>query len=135
MSTGSPLTVASAPRPGSARNPSPAGSAPRSPPAPRMIARAIGCSDLASIEAATSRTSAGSTPSNPTVSTTSGRPSVKVPVLSNATTRTAAARSRWTPPLISTPRRAAPASAETIDTGVEMTSAHGHEITSRTSAR
>ena len=44
-------------------------------------------------------------------------------------------RSRCTPPLISTPLRAAPASAATIDTGVEMTSAHGHETTSRTSAR
>ena len=31
--------------------------------------------------------------------------------------------------------RAAAASAETIDTGVEMTSAHGHEITSSTSER
>ena len=31
------------------------------------------------------------------------------------------------PPLISTPLRAAPASAATIDTGVEMTSAHGHD--------
>ncbi len=36
---------------------------------------------------------------------------------------------------MSTPLRAAAASAETIDTGVEMTSAHGHEMTSRTSER
>ena len=39
------------------------------------------------------------------------------------------------PPLISTPLRAAAASAETTETGVEMTSAHGHEMTSSTSAR
>ena len=44
-------------------------------------------------------------------------------------------RSRCTPPLISTPFRAAVAIADTTDTGVEITSAHGHEITSSTSAR
>jgi hypothetical protein len=37
--------------------------------------------------------------------------------------------------LISTPFRAAAASAETIDTGVDITSAQGQEITSRTSER
>ena len=68
-------------------------------------------------------------------STTSGVPRVSVPVLSNATHRTRPARSRCTPPLISTPLRAAPASAATTDTGVEMTSAHGHDTTSSTSAR
>ena len=60
---------------------------------------------------------------------------VSVPVLSNATQRTAASRSSRAPPLMSTPLRAAAASAETIDTGVEMTSAHGHEMTSSTSER
>ena len=35
---------------------------------------------------------------------------------------------------MSTPRRAAAASADTIDTGVAITSAHGHAITSSTSA-
>ena len=35
----------------------------------------------------------------------------------------------------STPLRAAGDSADTIETGVEMTSAHGQEITRRTSAR
>jgi len=37
--------------------------------------------------------------------------------------------------LINTPFRAAAASADTIDTGVEMTRAHGQEMTSRTSDR
>ena len=64
-----------------------------------------------------------------------GVPRVSVPVLSNATQRTWLARSRCAPPLISTPLRAAPASAATIDTGVEITRAHGHETTSSTSAR
>ena len=68
-------------------------------------------------------------------SATAGSPRVSVPVLSNATARTAASRSRWAPPLISTPFRAAAESADTIDTGVEITSAHGQEMTSRTSAR
>ncbi len=62
-------------------------------------------------------------------------PRVSVPVLSNATVEIAASRSIAAPPLISTPWRAAPASAETIDTGVEMTSAHGQATTSTTSAR
>ena len=61
-------------------------------------------------------------------SVTCTRPFVSVPVLSNATQRMDAVRSRWMPPLMSTPLRAAAASADTIDTGVEMTSAHGHEI-------
>ena len=34
-----------------------------------------------------------------------------------------------------TPLRAAAASADTIETGVEITSAHGHEMTSSTSDR
>jgi len=68
-------------------------------------------------------------------STTAGRPSVRVPVLSNATQRMRSVRSRCAPPLISTPLRAAPASAATIETGVEITSAHGQETTSSTSAR
>ena len=68
-------------------------------------------------------------------SVTAGSPRVSVPVLSNAIARTAARRSRCAPPLMSTPLRAAADSADTIDTGVEMTSAHGHEITSSTSDR
>ena len=64
-----------------------------------------------------------------------GSPRVSVPVLSNATARTAARRSRCAPPLMRTPLRAAAESADTIDTGVEMTSAQGHEITSSTRDR
>ena len=108
-STGTPSTIASAPRPGSARKPSPGrerGAVTRR--RRRMMARAIGCSDRASRAAARRQDLGGPAPSRRMTSTTSGRPCVSVPVLSNATTRTAAARSRWTPPLISTPRRAAP---------------------------
>ena len=62
-------------------------------------------------------------------------PCVSVPVLSNATTRTPASRSSAAPPLISTPWRAADASADISDTGVAITSAHGQPTTSVTSPR
>jgi len=75
------------------------------------------------------------TPSSATTSTTCGVPRVSVPVLSKAMHRIRLVRSRCTPPLMSTPLRAAPASAATIETGVEITSAHGHDTTSSTSAR
>src|SRR6266542_404576 len=99
------------------------------------MASAIGCADRRSTAAASATTDATPAPFSGTTSTTSGTPCVNVPVLSNATHLTALVRSRCTPPLISTPLRAAPASAATTDTGVEMTSAHGQETTSRTSAR
>ena len=99
------------------------------------IAWAIGWSERCSIDAASATTSPADTPLSGTTSTISGMPRVSVPVLSNATQRTVPVRSRCAPPLISTPLRAALVSAATIDTGVEMTSAHGHETTSSTSAR
>src|SRR4029450_13575150 len=98
-------------------------------------ARATGCSDLASTAAAyrtTSRDDAA--PTGATLKTWSSR-RVSVPVLSNAITRTDARCSRGAPPLMSPPLRAAADNAATIDTGVEMTNAHGHEMTSSTRAR
>src|SRR5215510_16384255 len=98
-----------------------------------MMALAIGWWDRCSTDAASATTVSGET--NPfdaigVTATTFGVPCVSVPVLSNATQRTRPARSRCAPPLISTPFLAAPARAATIDTGVEMTSAHGHDTTS-----
>ncbi len=81
------------------------------------------------------QTDEAAAPLSGTMSTTCGVPYVNVPVLSKATHRTSLVRSRCTPPLMSTPFRAAPASAATTDTGVEITSAHGHETTSSTRAR
>src|SRR5207249_2110127 len=72
------------------------------------IACAIGCADRRSTAAASARIDGAAAPFRGTTSTTRGRPQVNVPVLSNATHRTALVRSRWTPPLISTPLRAAP---------------------------
>ena len=81
------------------------------------------------------RISRGAMPVSEITSTTCGWPFVSVPVLSNATHRTIPNRSRCTPPLISTPWRAAAAIADTTEMGVEITRAHGQEITSSTSAR
>ncbi|MNU54023.1 hypothetical protein D3C71_430710 [compost metagenome] len=84
--------------------------------------------------------SAYTAPSSPaalsisTDSTSLGLPSVMVPVLSSATALSLRASSRYVPPLMRMPRRAAEASALTTVTGVEMTSAHGQAMTSSTNA-
>src|SRR3954469_21599610 len=99
------------------------------------MASAIGCAERCSTDAARPTTADTPSPGSATTSTTSGVPRVSVPVLSNATQRTRLVRSRCAPPLINTPLRAAAASAATIETGVEITSAHGQDTTSSTSAR
>ena len=63
-----------------------------------------------------------------------GLPSVMVPVLSIAMRVSLRASSRYTPPLIRMPRRAAAARPLTTVTGVEITSAQGQAMTSSTSA-
>ena len=50
---------------------------------------------------------------------------VSVPVLSKTITAALASVSRNAPPLINTPLRAAPATADRYATGVEMINAHG----------
>ena len=69
------------------------------------------------------------------MSVSSGRPSVSVPVLSNATVRTRPSVSRAAPPLISSPRRAPAASPDAIAAGVEITSAQGQAISRDASPR
>ena len=129
-----PPTRASAPRPGSASN-AWTGEREAVRAARATIARPMGCSERDSSDAASWRTVRASRRSSGDDADDVERRWVNVPVLSNATQRTSARRSRCAPPLIRTPLRAAAASAETIETGVEMTSAQGQEITSRTSAR
>ena len=73
--------------------------------------------------------------SSTTTSVNSGRPSVRVPVLSTATTSIFAEVSRYSPPLMRIPLRAARPMPATIATGIEMTSAPGQPITSSVSAR
>ena len=58
-----------------------------------------------------------------------------VPVLSTASALSFPIASRNAPPLMSTPRRAIAVRPETIDTGVEITNAHGQAMTSSTKAR
>ena len=95
----------------------------------------MGCSDRDSTAAAYRSTSASVRSPIDVTPVTDSVPVVTVPVLSKATTRTSARRSRKAPPLISTPLRAAADNAATIETGVEITSAQGHEMTSSTSDR
>ena len=99
------------------------------------MARSTGCGERAATAAAVASTVLASTPSMGRTSTTLRTPCVSVPVLSTATAAMAARRSRCRPPLISTPCRAAAASADTIEIGVLSTSAHGQAMTSSTSAR
>ena len=80
-------------------------------------------------------TRAGDAPRTANTSDTESRPDVSVPVLSNATHVMRPSCSRCAPPLINTPERAAAVNAETMDTGVEITSAHGHATTSSVMAR
>ena len=59
---------------------------------------------------------------------------VIVPVLSMASAVVRPGASMYAPPLIRTPARAEAVKAATMETGVEMTSAQGQAITSKTSA-
>ena len=63
------------------------------------------------------------------ISVTFGSPSVSVPVLSKAIAVIAPAFSKNVPPLIRTPFFAAFPIADTMATGVEMTSAQGQATT------
>ena len=65
---------------------------------------------------------------------TAGRPTVSVPVLSNATTLIRCASSSASASLISTPCRAATPVPAMIAAGVASPSAHGHAITSTATA-
>src|SRR5690606_513027 len=95
----------------------------------------MGCSEACSMPAAAASTPSMVAPSTARTAATSGLPAVNVPVLSNATHVIAPRRSRYAPPLTSTPARAADVRAATIDTGVESTRAHGQATASRASAR
>ena len=109
------------------------GGQPRSEAALRMAA-AIGCSDCASIPAA----SASSVPSSPSIArmaVTAALPVVSVPVLSKANARTSASVSSAAPPLNRTPPRAAADRPDRMAAGTEMTTAQGLAATSTVAAR
>ena len=69
------------------------------------MARAMGCVDSRSSAAASDSSSAQSVPEEGSgrMSVTAGRPTVRVPVLSNTTLSTLDAASKMSPPLISRP--------------------------------
>ena len=147
-----PSTMASTPCPGVDWNDSGSGmSRPRSR-AARTSAPASGCSERDSA-AATNLNKCSSfelvsvavggerwpaiacAASSMAMPTNSGRPTVSVPVLSNAITRTSASASSDAPPLKSTPCRAPFDTAATMVAGIEITKAQGDATTSSVMAR
>ncbi len=76
------------------------------PRAPSTIARATGCSLSRSAAATRPRSAASPWPSRSTTSVSSGRPDVRVPVLSRSTVSTRLAASSAAPPLTRTPSSA-----------------------------
>ena len=101
----------------------------------RAMARPRTCPPRSPRAAAIRSTSSSPCPSAETTSTTSGSPRVRVPVLSNARTRSRPNSSRNSPPLIRTPRRAAAASAADHGDRRGDHQAHGQAITRTTSPR
>jgi hypothetical protein len=73
-------------------------------------------------------------PFSATALETTGRPSVRVPVLSKASALSLPAASSAAPPFMRMPRLEAAPIPETTVTGVEMTSAHGQAMMSSASA-
>src|SRR6267143_833351 len=103
--------------------------------AARVTARASGCSERCSTEAAHLSTSPGESgvPSGRLavmICVTDGRPSVMVPVLSSSTVRTAARRSRASPLRIRMPYSAALPVPTRMAVGVARPSAQGHAMMS-----
>ncbi len=88
-----------------------------------------------SSEAASRRSSSGSTPANTSMSATSGMPEVRVPVLSNSSTDPRASVSSAPPPFTMMPRRAAREIPATMAIGAAKISGQGVATTSTASAR
>ena len=99
------------------------------------IAAASGWSLKDSTATATASSSVSVTPSAVTTSVIRGRPSVSVPVLSNAIALREPSSSRGAPPFIRTPPRAARAIPERTALGVAMAKAHGLAATRTAMAR
>ena len=127
MMTWCPPTVAMTPRPATAVK-SPTGRV--AAPANATTAFASGCSDIASTAPMAASTSCRSRPGTISESTTTGRPSVSVPVLSNTTVSTPASFSSGSPPLISTPAAAPRPLATITAVGTARPIAHGQAMIS-----
>ncbi len=98
--------------------------------APRTIASASGCSEPRSSVAASRSTSASSCPASGSTATSSGLPTVSVPVLSRISVSTLAKVSSASAFLISTPACAPRPVAVMIDIGVASPSAQGQAMIS-----
>ncbi|CFE03918.1 Uncharacterised protein [Bordetella pertussis] len=98
------------------------------------MARAMGCSDLASTAATLPSTAARSKPSASTRSVSSGRPLVRVPVLSTATTRASLSACSASPLRNSTPSCAARPVPTMMEVGVASPMAHGQAMMSTATA-
>ena len=92
------------------------------------MARAMGCSDLASTEATNASTSARSNPGARIRSVSAGLPAVSVPVLSSATTRTDCSACNASPLRNSTPSSAPRPVPTMIDVGVASPIAQGQAM-------
>ena len=101
----------------------------------RTIAAASGWSLIDSTAMATFSRSSICVPPTGITSVMRGRPSVRVPVLSNAMAFKEPSSSSGAPPLISTPPRAALAMPDRMALGVAIASAQGLAATSTAIAR
>ena len=102
--------------------------------AARTMASPSGCSDPCSAAAASARTSSSDTPSDGVTSVTSGRPTVRVPVLSKTIVSQRWSSSRAAALLMSTPNSAPRPVPTMIAVGVASPIAHGHAMTSTATA-
>ncbi len=129
-----PSTSAFTPKPVTDSNPATAGKPSPSASAASTMARAMGCSDLASTAAIFARTVVRSNPSTSSRSVSAGLPSVSVPVLSRATTL--ASRSNWSAsPLRKRTPISAPRPVPTmIEVGVARPIAQGQAMMSTATA-
>ena len=103
--------------------------------AARTIALASTCGEAWSRLAAAASRSPTATPGAVCTLASSGCPTVRVPVLSNSSTRPAASCSRTWPPLTTTPRRADCETPEMIATGTASSSGQGVATTRTATTR
>ena len=129
-----PCTAPSVPRPGTARTLSGEATANCCASAAAPTARASGCSLPLCIEATAAITCAASSPGTTSNAVRRGLPTVRVPVLSNATTSTLCASSSACASLIRMPCFAATPVPAMMAAGVARPSAHGQAMTSTATA-
>ncbi len=134
ISTGRPSTSARTPMPVRLSKPAACGRSRPSSSAAATMARPKGCSDFASTAAICARTCRRSNPSATVRSVSRGAPSVSVPVLSKATTRTSDSACKASPLRNSTPISAPRPVPTMIEVGVASPIAQGQAMISTATA-